>query len=105
MDIVKKLEGLGFEKNEARSVKLIYNKNIFIDGTKGIQYLNEAMELIKEGFKSMMDEGPLSKEPCMFLKVVITDATLHEDAVHRGPAQVLPAVRFAIKEGILKGDP
>ncbi len=105
IDLVKKLEELGFEKNEARSVKLIYNKNIFIDGTKGIQYLNEAMELIKEGFKSIMDEGPLTKEPCMFLKVVITDATLHEDAVHRGPAQVLPAVRFAIKEGMLKGDP
>ncbi|MFH0889558.1 MAG: elongation factor EF-2 [Candidatus Aenigmatarchaeota archaeon] len=105
VDLIKKFDELGFEKNEARSIKLIYNKNIFIDGTKGTQYLNEAMELVKEGFKSIMDEGPLSKEPCIGLKVVIKDATLHEDAVHRGPAQVLPAVRFAIKDGILKGDP
>ncbi len=105
VDMIKKLETLGFDKNEAKNIKTIYNKNMFIDGTKGIQYLNEAMELIKEGFKSIMDEGPLSKEPCMSLKVVITDATLHEDAVHRGPAQMLPAIRFAIKEGILRGDP
>ncbi len=104
-ELIKKLEMLGFDKNEAKNIKTIYNKNMFIDGTKGIQYLNEAMELVKEGFKSIMDEGPLAKEPCMSVKVVITDATLHEDAVHRGPAQMLPAIRFAIKEGILKGDP
>ena len=29
------------------------------------------------------------------------DTKLHEDAIHRGPAQVYPAVRDAIKEGML----
>jgi len=43
-----------------------------------------------------MTKGPLGQEKCMGLKVKIEDAKLHEDSVHRGPAQVIPAVRSAI---------
>jgi len=32
----------------------------------------------------------------MGLKVLIVDAKLHEDSVHRGPAQVIPAARSSI---------
>jgi elongation factor 2 len=69
--------------------------------TKGIQYLNETMELILEGFQEVMKAGPLSREPCMGIKVKLVDAKLHEDAVHRGPAQVIPASRQAIQAAML----
>lgn len=101
-EFVKKLMKYGLSKDDAKNVKAIHNKNIFVDGTKGIQYLNEAMELLVEGFISIMNEGPLCKEPCAGLKVVLTDADLHEDAVHRGPAQVMPAIRAAIREGMAR---
>jgi len=33
------------------------------------------------------------------------DAVLHEDAIHRGPAQVIPAVKFAISQAMLQAQP
>jgi elongation factor 2 len=97
-----KLQELGMPKDDAKKVLLIHNHCMFIDRTKGVQYLNEAMEMVKDSFKEVMDEGPLAKEPCSSLIVRLEDSELHEDAIHRGPAQVMPAVRYAIKQGMLK---
>jgi elongation factor 2 len=63
--------------------------------------MNEIIEMVKDAFRNLMDEGPLAKEPCTRVKVVITDADLHEDPVHRGPGQIMPATRYAIREGML----
>jgi len=105
LELRNKLINLGMDKEEAKNVILIYNHCLFLDMTKGIQYLNEAMELVKDAFKRVADEGPQAKEPCAGIIVKLMDAELHEDAVHRGPAQVGPAVRQAINEGILSSDP
>ncbi|MFA4825641.1 MAG: elongation factor EF-2 [Methanoregula sp.] len=91
----------GMEKDEAKSVKMIKGTNMLIDSTKGIQYLNETMELVIEGIHEALAGGPLADEPVQNLKMVLTDVKLHEDAIHRGPAQVIPAVRGAIKGGLL----
>ncbi|MDP3103117.1 MAG: elongation factor EF-2, partial [Candidatus Methanoperedens sp.] len=91
----------GMTKDEAKGITHIFETNIFIDMTKGIQYLNETMELILEGFEEVMKAGPLSKEPVMGVKVKLMDAKLHEDSIHRGPAQVIPASRQAIQAAIL----
>jgi elongation factor 2 len=91
----------GMDKDEAKSVKMIKGTNMLIDMTKGIQYLNETMELIIEGIGEALAGGPLADEPVQNLKMVLTDVKLHEDAIHRGPAQVIPAVRGAIKGGML----
>jgi len=91
----------GMSKDEAKSITHIYETNMYIDMTKGIQYLNETMELILEGFEEVMKAGPLSREPVMGVKVKLMDAKLHEDAVHRGPAQVIPASRQAIQAAML----
>ncbi|MDF1557399.1 MAG: elongation factor EF-2 [ANME-2 cluster archaeon] len=94
----------GFDKDEAKGISTIYESNILIDMTKGIQYLNETMELVIDGFEEVMVGGPLSREPCQAIKVKLVDAKLHEDAVHRGPAQVIPAVRSAIQAAMLLAD-
>jgi len=95
----------GMDREEIKKYLDIYNKNILINSTKGIQYINETFEHIKNAFRDVCNEGPLAREPCLKLKVKVVDADLHEDAIHRGPAQVIPAVRQAIKEAILQSKP
>ena len=41
----------------------------------------------------------------MGLKFKLVDAKLHEDAIHRGPAQVLPSIRKAIYGSMMLADP
>jgi elongation factor 2 len=91
----------GMTKDEAKGITHIYETNVFIDMTKGIQYLHETMELVLEGFEEVMKAGPMSREPTMGVKVKLMDAKLHEDAIHRGPAQVIPASRQAIQAAML----
>jgi elongation factor 2 len=91
----------GMDKDEAKNVKEIQGTSMLIDMTKGIQYLNETMELIIEGIHEALAGGPLADEPVQNLKIRMVDVKLHEDAIHRGPAQVIPAVRSAIKGGLL----
>ena len=105
LQLQKQLADLGMPVDEIKKLKLIHNKNMLLDQTKGVQYLNEVMEMIKEGFINRMDEGPLSREPCIGLKIILTDAELHEDPVHRGPGQVLPAIRYGIRAAMLNADP
>ncbi|RZB32672.1 MAG: elongation factor 2 [Candidatus Argoarchaeum ethanivorans] len=95
----------GMTKDEAKGVTHIFESNMYIDMTKGVQYLRETMELILEGFEEVMKEGPLSREPCQGVKVKLVDVKLHEDAVHRGPAQVIPASRQAIQAATLMANP
>jgi elongation factor 2 len=91
----------GMEKDEAKGLRDLMGTNMFIDMTKGVQYLNETMELVLEGFHEAMEGGPLADEPVQNVKVRLVDVKLHEDSIHRGPAQVIPAVRSAIKGGML----
>jgi elongation factor 2 len=100
----QKLMELGMGKEEAKGIAGILNSNIFIDVTKGIQYLNETMELVLDGFEEVMKAGPLTREPVANMKCVLVDAKLHEDAIHRGPAQVIPAARQAIQAGMLMAE-
>jgi elongation factor 2 len=102
IELFQNLSKHGMNYDEAKNTILIHNKNILLDLTKGVQFMNEVIEMVKDAFVDMMDEGPLSKEPCTKLKVKILDAELHEDPVHRGPGQIMPAIRFAIREAMLK---
>ena len=104
-ELIPKLVEAGMDRDEAKKLYDIFNRNSLVDVTKGIQYLNETMELVTEAFERVMDNGPLCGEPCTGIKIKLTDAKLHEDAIHRGPAQVLPAVSDAIKEAVLRAKP
>ncbi|MFA5929661.1 MAG: elongation factor EF-2 [Candidatus Micrarchaeia archaeon] len=94
--LVETLVECGMDRDEAKSVLDIHNRNIFLNDTRGIQYLNEITELMLQGFEEAMDSGPLAKEKVVGVKVRITDATIHEDPVHRGPAQIIPATKRPI---------
>jgi elongation factor 2 len=99
--IFEKIREAGMKWEEAKNVVLIHNKNVIIDLTKGVQFMNEIIEMVKDAFSDLMEEGPLAKEPCTKVKVKIIDAELHEDPVHRGPGQIMPATRYAIRQAML----
>jgi elongation factor 2 len=102
LDLRKKLVDMGMSKQDSKDLILIHNHCMFLDSTKGIQYLNEAMENVKNAFIDVTESGPLAKEPCAAMIVRLHDAELHEDAVHRGPAQIMPAIRYPINEAMAK---
>jgi len=104
-DLRQTLVNLGWESEESSRIVDIYHGNVLIDMTKGLQHLDETMELIMDGFEQVCDGGPMAKEPIVKMKVKLIDAVLHEDAIHRGPAQVYPAVRRPIYAGFLKSKP
>jgi elongation factor 2 len=101
--LAKTLQELGMSKEDSKNVIAFHKTNVFIDATWGIQYLHETIELCRQAFHEAMERGPLANEKCMGLKVKLVDAKLHEDSIHRGPAQVIPAVRNAIYGAMCQG--
>ncbi|MFC6716294.1 elongation factor EF-2 [Natrialbaceae archaeon GCM10025810] len=93
----------GMDKDDAQIVEHIHGANILLDQTKGIQHLNETMELFIEGLEEALDNGPLANEPVQGTLIRLHDAKLHEDTIHRGPAQVIPATREAVHKSLIDG--
>jgi len=105
LELRKQLMDAGLSTDEADSVKDIYNGNIFVDRTRGQIHMIEVIEFILDMFEDVMQKGPLAKEPCIGVKVILTDMNLHEDAIHRGPAQVYPAIRDGIRGAMMTAAP
>ena len=100
------LKEAGWPTKQARNIwSLEEHRNILVDMTKGVQYLREVRDMVMAGFRWACESGPLSEEPMRGLKVTLTDASLHEDPVHRGPAQIMPAIRRGILGSFLSSDP
>ncbi|HII38679.1 TPA: elongation factor EF-2 [Candidatus Micrarchaeota archaeon] len=101
-DLQERLIKAGLPREEAKKVLKIHENNLFIDATKGVQYLQDIMELMVEAFEEAVEQGPLAKEKCIGVKVKLTDASIHVDPAHRGPTQIIPAVRRPIYAGMLQ---
>jgi len=96
----------GWPVDEARNVwALEEHRNILIDLTKGVQYMRDVRDMVISGFRWACQAGPLCEEPIRGVKVKLMDAQLHEDPVHRGPAQIMPAIRRAIFGSFLTANP
>ncbi|MBN2127013.1 MAG: elongation factor EF-2 [Candidatus Diapherotrites archaeon] len=91
-EMIEKLKKAGFNTDDSKRIWAVHNQCVLLDATRGIQALHEIRELVIQGFTDAMNEGPLAKEKCFGVMIVLEDATLHEDAIHRGPAQILPAI-------------
>jgi len=72
------------------------HRNILVNMTKGVQYLQEAKDTIISGFTWSCQSGPLCEESMRGIKAKLVDAQLHEDPTHRGPAQLMPATKRAM---------
>ena len=100
-----KLIELGMDTKIADKVKAFYNGNMFVDMTRGQVHMIEVLDLLLDMFEDVMRNGPLAREPCTKVKVYLTDMKLHEDAIHRGPGQVYPAVREGIRGAMMQAKP
>jgi len=95
----------GWDTKVADKVKDVSNGNVFVDGTRGIVHIGEIMEMCLDMFEDVMKSGPVAHEPCFGVKVTLDDVKLHEDAIHRGPAQLYPAIRNGIREAMSHAKP
>jgi len=101
----EKLQELGMDAKVARKVRDFYKGNMLIDMTRGIVHIGEVIEMVMDMFEDVMSAGPLAREPCINVKVMLMDVKLHEDAIHRGPAQAYPAVREGIRGAMMLSNP
>jgi elongation factor 2 len=101
----KTLKGFGWETDDARNVVAIEGTNVLVNRIKGRQYVEEIMDHVKSGFREAVYTSILAKEPAYGLKVNLEDVSVHEDPVHRGPAQILPMTWRPIWCGVLLSDP
>ncbi|MGQ9538950.1 MAG: elongation factor EF-2 [Candidatus Bathycorpusculaceae bacterium] len=80
----------GWTTEDARNLIAIEGTNVLVNRIKGRQYVEEILDHVKSGFRDAVITGVLAKEPMYGLKVNLEDIMIHEDPVHRGPAQILP---------------
>ncbi|MEM3434444.1 MAG: elongation factor EF-2 [Candidatus Methanomethyliaceae archaeon] len=99
-------EQAGWDTDVARGIWAIDSYvNVLVDATKGLQYMREIKDTVIQAFRLNVAEGPLAREPIRGLLVKIVDANVHEDPAHRGPAQIMPAIRDAMFQGFLSANP
>ena len=103
--VFEKLMELGYSTKAAKNVKQIFKGNMLVDNTRGIVHIGEIIGLVMDGFEQVMNSGGLAGEPCTKMKVRLMDCKLHEDAIHRGPAQMYPAIRDGIRDAIMDARP
>jgi elongation factor 2 len=101
----KTLRGLGWAPDEAKGAVAVEDNNILVNRIRGRQYVEEILDHIKTGFREAVHTSPLAKEPAYGLKVNLEDITVHDDPVHRGPAQAIPMTWRPIYCAILLSDP
>ncbi len=93
-EIAKTLREMGWDPDEAKNVlKFDPRGNIMINGTKGVQFIQESTDSILSGFEDTMKEGPLTREQVRNCKFVFHHFVPHEDPAHRGLSQLGPASR------------
>jgi len=79
--------------------------NVMINGTKGVQFIDESSDSILSGFDDVMREGGLTKEQVRNCKFTFTHFVPHEDTAHRGLSQLGPASRRACLGAFLSAEP
>ncbi|KAF7683484.1 Elongation factor 2 [Astathelohania contejeani] len=79
--------------------------NICVDNTKGIAYLNEVKEFLREGFRDVTTRGPLIGEQLRGVRFELNDLVLHSDAIHRTGNQVTAPMSSVCKGLVMAANP
>ena len=99
------MKEFGWSAEDARNVIAIEGTNVLVNRIKGRQYVEEVLDHVRSGFRDAVTTGVLAKEPMYGLKVNLEDILIHEDPVHRGPAQILPMTWRPIWGAFLLSEP
>ena len=96
------LKGAGWDTDTIKRVMRFDSRgNVLINGTKGVQFVQESTDSINSGFDEVMKEGPLCKEQMRDCKFIFNHFVPHEDTAHRGLSQLGPASRRACLGALL----
>jgi len=79
--------------------------NVFVDMTKGVQYLNEIKDSVVGGFVQATSAGILCEEALRGIRFNLMDIVLHADAIHRGAGQIMPPTKRAIAACQIRSEP
>ena len=100
--VADKLKEAGWDTDTIKRImKLDSRGNVLINGTKGVQFVQESTDSINTGFEEVMKEGPLCREQMRGCKFIFTHFVPHEDTAHRGLSQLGPASRRACMGALL----
>jgi len=95
-EMTKILRDHGWDADVSKKVMRFDSRgNVMINGTKGVQFIDESTDSILSGFDDVMKEGPLAREQMRDCKFTFTHFVPHEDTAHRGLSQLGPASRRA----------
>lgn len=99
----------GFDITDARKIWCFgpdpNGTNVFIESTKGAQYLSEIKDSVVNAFHWATKTGVLADENVRGVRINLHDVTLHTDAIHRGGAQIIPTARRCIFAAMLTAKP
>ncbi len=98
-------EKFGWSTDDARNMIAVEGTNVLVNRIKARQYVEEVLDHVKSGFREAVHTSVLAKEPAYGLKVNLEDISIHEDPVHRGPAQILPMTWRPIWSSFLLSEP
>eukprot|EP00518_Triparma_eleuthera_P004582 CAMPEP_0182458272 /NCGR_PEP_ID=MMETSP1319-20130603/3650_1 /TAXON_ID=172717 /ORGANISM="Bolidomonas pacifica, Strain RCC208" /LENGTH=866 /DNA_ID=CAMNT_0024656927 /DNA_START=1 /DNA_END=2601 /DNA_ORIENTATION=+ len=99
----------GWDVSEARKIWAFgpdgTGPNLFMDGTKGVSYLNEIKESVVGGFAWATSQSVLCDEQMRGVCFSLLDVVLHADAIHRGMGQIMPTARRVVFASLLTATP
>jgi len=102
-------DDFGWDVTEARKIWAFgpegTGPNLFVDTTKGVNYLLEIKESVVGGFAWATQSGPLCEEQMRGCRFNLMDVVLHADAIHRGMGQIMPTSRRVCFSSMLAGGP
>jgi elongation factor 2 len=105
-EVQKILKEAGWDGDDAKRVMRFDPRgNVMVDGTKGVQFVQESTDSILSGFDDTMKEGPLTREQVRGCKFTFHHFVPHEDPAHRGLSQLGPASRRACMGAMLLAQP
>ncbi|MHA2135838.1 MAG: GTP-binding protein, partial [Candidatus Thorarchaeota archaeon] len=95
----------GWDAKKARKILDIYETNLLVDQMSGVQRFDRIRPYVISLFHEFCDGGPIAREPVMGVKVVLTDATIHNDPAHTGYSEVATMTSSGLNMSFLTGAP
>jgi len=105
----KMADEFGWDVTEARKIWAFgpegTGPNLYVDTTKGVNYLLEIKESVVGGFAWASQNGPLCEEQMRGCRFNLMDVVLHADAIHRGMGQIMPTSRRVCFSSLMTAEP
>jgi len=86
----------GISKDIAKGYEHRFGTSLYFNCSKSIVYYQEIKDSYYKSIEYTLLRGPLRSKKMSNIGLVLVDARIHEDPLHRGTAQILPMIRSTI---------